>query len=182
MVRRIQQGHRAGVSSGLSLLTPALLRLINGASAATIFGELRRQLPVPAVSGPALFQAYRDHDGPGNIPEDETWRLHMTFLDESAEQKDADYFATACYVEQALPLMATLGWEHNGGFFRTLSANAEAGGDSVHRGMVLGLLLGAGSDHVAKEWKTGLKDHGELVAEIHQFAAIAASKDGHLTL
>lgn len=107
----------------------------------------------------------------------------MSFLNKNAAEKNPDYFATACYIEQALPLMAALGQEHQGDFIQTLRANAEAGGDSVHRGMVLGLLLAAGSFlHLPKKWKTGLKDHDELAEEIQQFAAIAARGDGHLVL
>jgi ADP-ribosylglycohydrolase len=178
-----QLTHRSEiVGSGLSLLVPALLRLVNGASPHAIFRELLQQLPAPAVSGQVLFQAYRDHDGPGNIAADETWRLHMCFAHESAEQKKPKYFATACYVEQALPLMAALGCEQAGDLIGTLRANAEAGGDNVHRGMVLGLLLAAGSADVPEEWKTGLKNHDELAKEIHQFATIAARGDGHLAL
>jgi ADP-ribosylglycohydrolase len=178
-----QLTHRSEmVSSGLSLLVPVLLRLVNGEAPETVFRELRQQLPVPAVSGQALFQTYRDYDGPGNIPKDETWRLHMTFLDETAEARNPDYFATACYIEQALPLMAALGQQQNGDLIDTLRANAEAGGDSVHRGMVLGLLLAAGRDALPEDWKAGLKDHDGLAEEIHQFAAIAARGDGHLAL
>lgn len=178
-----QLTHRSEmVSSGLSLLVPALLKLVNGADPLAIMADLRRQLPTPAVSGKALFKTYREHDGPGNIPKDESWRLHMTFLEEQAAATDPDYFATACYVEQALPLMAALGQQHNGDITGTLRANAEAGGDSVHRGMVLGLLLAAGSEKVPEEWKTGLKDYGELTEEIRQFAIIAARGDGHLVL
>ncbi|TSJ71498.1 hypothetical protein [Marinobacter vulgaris] len=51
-----------------------------------------------------------------------------------------------------------------------------------HWGIVLGLLLAAGSDDVPQQWKTGLKDHQALAEEIRQFAAIAAREDGHLTL
>lgn len=178
-----QLTHRSEmVSSGLSLLVPVLLQLVNGAAPETIFRELRQQLPVPAVSGQALFQIYRDHGGPGNIPDDETWRLHMRFLSDNAANRALDYFATACYIEQALPLMAALGQQQKGDFTDTLRANAEAGGDSVHRGMVLGLLLAAGSDEVPEEWKAGLKDYGELTEEIRQFATLAARGDGHLLL
>ena len=178
-----QLTHRSEmVSSGLSLLVPAVLRVVQGASPQTVFGELLHQLPAPAVSGQGLFQAYRDHDGPGNIPADDTWRLHMSFKEESADRMSPDYFATACYIEQALPLMTALGQQECADFNRTLRANAEAGGDSVHRGMVLGLLLGAGSEDVPEAWKRGLKHHDELAGEIHQFAVIAARGDGHLLL
>ena len=178
-----QLTHRSEmVGSALSLLVPALLKLVNGADPLAIVADLRRQLPTPAVSGQALFRTYREYDGPGNIPKDETWRLHMTFLEEAAADREPNYFATACYVEQALPLMAALGEQQGGDLIGTLRANAEAGGDSVHRGMVLGLLLAAGSDDVPETWKTGLKGHGELAKEIRQFATIAARCDGHLVL
>ncbi|ERS81027.1 hypothetical protein Q672_06860 [Marinobacter sp. EVN1] len=178
-----QLTHRSElVSSGLGLLVPVLLRLVNGEAPEPIFRELRHQLPVPAVSGQSLFQTYRDHDGPGNIPKDETWRLHMRFLEGNAAARNPDYFATACYVEQALPLMAALGQQQNAGLIATLRANAEAGGDSVHRGMVLGLLLAAAMDDVPEHWKTGLKNHDDLAEEIRQFAVIATRGDGHLVL
>ncbi|WP_339859820.1 ADP-ribosylglycohydrolase family protein [Pseudohongiella acticola] len=176
-----QLTHRSEmVSSGLSFLVPALLRLLNGGAPRSIFQYLLAQLPAPAISGQKLFQIYRDNDGPDNIPADETWRLHMTFQGEPAALKSPDYFATACYIEQALPLMAALGCEHDGDLIKTLRANAEAGGDSVHRGLVLGMLLGAGSSDVPETWKTGLKDYHELAQEIQQFAGLAAQGNGHL--
>ncbi|MAY56569.1 MAG: ADP-ribosylation protein [Gammaproteobacteria bacterium] len=177
-----QLTHRSEVvSSGLGVLVPALLRLVNGSDPQKVFKDLLAQVPSPAISGDELFKAYREHDGPGNIPADEAWRLHMSFLKEGAETRSTDYFATACYVEQALPLMAKLGKEHDCGLISTLRANAEIGGDSVHRGLVLGLLLAAGSSEVPEEWITGLKDHEALREEIRQFAALAASGTGHLT-
>ncbi|MDX1588297.1 MAG: ADP-ribosylglycohydrolase family protein [Oleiphilaceae bacterium] len=178
-----QLTHRSElVGSGLALLVPTLLEGVNGKSPQALFRDLPGRIPAPAVSGEALFRAYREHNGPGNIPEDETWRLHMRFLEEASERKSSDYFATACYIEQALPLMAALGRNHDGALIPALRANAEAGGDSVHRGMVLGLLLGAGSDGIPESWKTGLKDHDALAREIHQFAALASTGEGHLTL
>ncbi len=178
-----QLTHRSEmVGSGLSLLVPALLRLVNGSASETIFKDLLEQLPAPEVSGQTLFQTYRDYHGPGNIPADKTWRLHMTFLNESAARKSTDYFATACYIEQAVALMAALGCQNDCDLTSTLRANAEAGGDSVHRGLVLGLLLAAGSREVPEQWKTGLKDHHELAEEIHQFATLAARGNGHLRL
>lgn len=78
--------------------------------------------------------------------------------------------------------MAALGRALNGDFIGTLRANAEAGGDSGHRGMVLGLLLAAGSEEVPESWKTGLQDYDGLAKEIHPFARVAARGDGHLRL
>ncbi|MBC54797.1 MAG: ADP-ribosylation protein [Gammaproteobacteria bacterium] len=178
-----QLTHRSELlSSGLSELVPVLLNIVNGENPQGTFRNMLSRLPAPAVSGQELFKVYRDHDGPGNIPDDETWRLHMRFLEGNAADKSIDHFATACYVEQGLPLMAALGCQHNCDLIATLRANAEIGGDSVHRGLVLGLLLGAGSNEVPERWKTGLTDHHELTQEIQQFAKIAASGMGHLRL
>lgn len=49
--------------------------------------------------------------------------------------------------------------EQNTDLTRTRQANAEAGGDNVHRGMMLGLLLAAGSEDVMEEWKTGRRNY-----------------------
>jgi hypothetical protein len=60
-------------------------------------------------------------------------------------------------------------------FEATLLANANAGGDSAHRGMVLGMLIGATADHLPDRPKTGLLDHDDLELEIKSFVDIALS-------
>ena len=56
-----------------------------------------------------------------------------------------------------------------------LLANANAGGDNVHRGMVLGLLVGAASEEVPAMLKTGLVDHVDLATEIEAFSELAVT-------
>lgn len=65
-------------------------------------------------------------------------------------------FATACYPEHGLPLLLYLAKCHNVDVESALLANANAGGDSVHRGMILGLVIGAASDDLPEHLRHGL--------------------------
>ncbi len=56
-----------------------------------------------------------------------------------------------------------------------LLANANAGGDNVHRGMVLGILVGAANKEIPKHLKRGLIAFDELQTEIETFSEIALS-------
>lgn len=49
-------------------------------------------------------------------------------------------------------------------------ANANAGGDNVHRGMILGLLLGAASKNISVSLKKGLVEYETINKEIEKFA------------
>lgn len=51
--------------------------------------------------------------------------------------------STACYIDQAFPASIYLAWNHFTDFTAGVSANAQVGGDSCHRGVVVGSLLGA---------------------------------------
>jgi len=54
-------------------------------------------------------------------------------------------------------------------FKASLLANANAGGDNVHRGMLLGLLAGAANTEIPYELKSGLFAYHELQSEIKDF-------------
>lgn len=58
-------------------------------------------------------------------------------------------------------------------FEQGLLANANCGGENVHRGIVLGALLGAeaGERGIPEHLKTGLKDYEAINAEIEAFKA-----------
>jgi ADP-ribosylglycohydrolase len=176
-----QLTHRSELVSGaISLLTPALRTCLGSDTALPVFDTLAHTLHVPATSGAELFRHYREHEGPGNIPDDTMWALHMTFSESTVAEVDQEHLGTPCYIEQGLPLMISLARQHAAGFFDTLRANAEAGGDCVHRGMVLGLLLGASTQTIPEPLRTGLKDHVPLAEEISAFAEIAQTGNGHL--
>jgi ADP-ribosylglycohydrolase len=82
-------------------------------------------------------------------------------------------FATACYPEHGLPLLLYFARAHNMDVETALLANANAGGDNVHRGMVLGILLGAANNELPEHLKRGLIAFEELQTEIDAFSEIA---------
>lgn len=63
-------------------------------------------------------------------------------------------------------------------FERGLLANANTGGENVHRGIVLGALLGAqaGESGIPEHLKTGLKDYVAISQEIEAFKAAISPK------
>ena len=134
-----------------------------------------------------MHEIYRNHQGPGNIPKREMWELH-THLSEDRfdllelvdECDDEDVilkkFGTACYPEHGLPLLLFLAANHGFAPAPTLLANANAGGDNVHRGAVLGMLVGAASgEEFPQHLKDGLADAAQLDAEIGAFVEVAAA-------
>jgi len=60
-------------------------------------------------------------------------------------------------------------------FRASILANANAGGDNVHRGMILGMIAGAKSAEVPHELKTGLKEYTEIKSEIEAFVKIIST-------
>lgn len=78
-------------------------------------------------------------------------------------------FATACYPEHGLPFLLSLFQRNRADFKASLLANANAGGDNVHREMILGLLAGAANTEIPHELKSGLLAYDELQNEIKSF-------------
>jgi ADP-ribosylglycohydrolase len=88
----------------------------------------------------------------------------------SATSRDA---MTACYLGQALPstLDMVCKYTSNDNVWQGLLANANVGGENVHRGSILGAILGAraGEDALPINLKKGLHDYAELEQEIDSF-------------
>ena len=177
------------VAAALGVLVPLMDDLMNGSNVEETINEYARTVPPPQVTGEALFKKYRDHGGPGNIPEDQVWRLHMDLteapldlpeLNEKYEERDVirQQFANACYPEHGLPLLLYQTSHHQADAEASLLANANAGGDNVHRGMVMGLLVGAATDELPDYLMGGLLAHDELADEIDDFVDIALSGKG----
>ena len=78
------------------------------------------------------------------------------------QRDDADVIgrelSTACYIDQAVPAVIYLALKHAKNPEQALIANTNLGGDNVHRGGVLGALLGAahGKSAWPERWVTGL--------------------------
>ena len=172
--------------AALSVLVPLLHELVSGTDGERTTVAHARQIRLPIVTGSNLFARYRQANGPGNIPNEEMWQLH-TWLDDvpmdipqllntyNEETMTHDRLATACYPEHGLPMMLYLAVQKRFDLESALLANANAGGDNVHRGMVLGLLVGAASEEVPTMLKTGLVDHVELATEIEAFSEMAVT-------
>jgi ADP-ribosylglycohydrolase len=63
--------------------------------------------------------------------------------------------SSACYIPDAFPAALFLSYRHADDFAGGVISNALCGGDSCHRGAVVGGLLG-GSAEIAPEWVNGL--------------------------
>ncbi len=65
-------------------------------------------------------------------------------------------FSPACYIAEAMPAALYLVWKYHDDFSAGITANAMVGGDSCHRGAVVGALLGA-ANGIPPHWFDGLK-------------------------
>ena len=79
----------------------------------------------------------------------------------SAWSKEADAvvigrrLSPACYIPDAFPAALYLAWKYADDFSAGICANAQVGGDSCHRGTVVGALLGE-VNGVPEKWRNGL--------------------------
>lgn len=78
----------------------------------------------------------------------------------------------ACYIDQNYASLLLLAAKYTD-FSDAVLANANAGGENVHRGLVLGALLGAqvGASGIPAKLKAGLHHHAALQKEIDSFVA-----------
>ena len=141
------------------------------------------QVQRTTISGSELSKTYAEHNGPGNIPKDEMWDIHTKFselsvdLDTLMKEHTEDeilgsVFTTGCYPEQSLPVLMYLLYKNKFDFKASVLANANAGGDNVHRGIILGLLAGAASDEIPADLKTDLVAYDSINQEIEDFVRV----------
>ncbi|MEW7007617.1 ADP-ribosylglycohydrolase family protein [Lentilitoribacter sp. EG35] len=179
------------IASGLAVCVPLLFELVNGVDAKLAFQASARQVHMAAIRGEDLFAQYRDHKGPGNIPDDKMWAYHMDLagepmnLSKLVEMGEQNVLrreiGTVCYIEQGLPMMFFIAEYEDYNFEKAMLLNVNAGGDNVNRGMPLGLMMGAASEKVPDRLKRGLSDYETLSSEISNFAEIAVSGQGVTT-
>jgi ADP-ribosyl-[dinitrogen reductase] hydrolase len=181
--------HRSeNVASALGVVIPLLNSLVRGADPQQTTVSYAKTVRAPRVTGEGLFAAYREHEGPGNILKDKMRRLHMELTEDpfdverlAREPEDEvvlKIFATACYPEHGLPLLLYQAARHKFDVEASLLANANAGGDNVHRGMILGMIVGAANKETPEHLMKGLADYDELKKEIDAYAEIAANGNG----
>ncbi|GEN29634.1 hypothetical protein HVA01_32800 [Halovibrio variabilis] len=76
--------------------------------------------------------------------------------------------STACYISDSWPAVLYLACKHQQDPLRALQINAEIGGDSVHRGAVLGVLLGLIHGEAAGNLFAQLTEHKSINRAIEQ--------------
>jgi ADP-ribosylglycohydrolase len=175
------------ITSALAFLVPTLQELLNGHNAPEVLKTFTSKMFLPKYEGTELFAKYMEYGSMAKVPLDVMWQLHTAFKDEpwdiekfAAENSESNVlkkiFSIACYPEHGTPMLAYLAWQHNFDFEKALLANVNAGGDNVHRGMVLGMLLGAAAGTIPEKWINGLTAKEELKKEIDAFAEIAVAR------
>ncbi len=175
--------HRSeNIASALHILVPLLFDLASGRDSSVALQRYASYVHAPAIRGDELFAMYREYKGPGNIPKEIMWQVHTQLQREPFELEEFSalpeeelirVLATACYPEHGLPLLFSLIQKHEFKVRDGLLANANAGGDNVHRGMIMGLLVGSAAPEIPEKLIVGLKDHKELGKEIKAFSEVA---------
>ncbi|BEH15608.1 ADP-ribosylglycohydrolase family protein [Marinobacter shengliensis] len=75
-------------------------------------------------------------------------------------------YSPACYISDSWPVVLYLAYKYRNDPWLALRVNTNLGGDNVHRGMVLGALLGLTSDGVANQWFDQLVNQEDIDREI----------------
>ncbi len=75
-------------------------------------------------------------------------------------------FSSACYISDSWPSVLYLAYKYVSSTEAGLLSNTNLGGDNVHRGSVLGVLLGLCSAETVPHWFAQLKDREQLEMEI----------------
>ncbi len=117
------------------------------------------QEPVAALRTAAGAQEYTE------LPASEWVEKGIAAADVDSTEAIGE-FGRACDIRFSFPSVAQLIARHGDDFRAAQIANAEAGGDSAARGLMLGLVLGAyhGMDVIPEEWLSGLAARARLQA------------------
>jgi ADP-ribosylglycohydrolase len=83
-------------------------------------------------------------------------------------------FSRACYISDSWPVVLYLAYKYQDDPWQALRVNTNLGGDNVHRGMVLGTLLGLQTDSVASSCFEQLTDHKIITQEIDALISAAS--------
>ena len=84
-------------------------------------------------------------------------------------------YSPACYISDAWPVVLYLAYKYYKDPWLALRVNTNLGGDNVHRGMVLGVILGLLDDTVATNWFEQLAHHSAIAREIAALISAATS-------
>jgi hypothetical protein len=82
-------------------------------------------------------------------------------------------YSPACYISDSWPVVLYLAYKYHKAPWLALRVNTNLGGDNVHRGMVLGVLMGLLNDEVATSWFDQLAAHQAIGREIDALISAA---------
>jgi ADP-ribosylglycohydrolase len=140
-----------------------------------------KEVALIKIHGKELSKRYSDAKGPGNIDKNDMWKIHTEYSDQylstimktaTDESMITTRFATSCYPEHGVPLILYFLYKNSFEFTFSLLDNANAGGDNVHRGMILGLLAGATTNTIPSELQTSLIEYEDIKKEIDDFVDV----------
>jgi len=98
--------------------------------------------------------------------------LGMGSLEQLVKRSKGDPMA-ACYISQSFPVMLFLTYKYADSVEEALLANANAGGENVARGALIGALLGASHGQSAfPKWAKELHEYDSIMEEIKSFNQI----------
>jgi ADP-ribosylglycohydrolase len=86
-------------------------------------------------------------------------------------------FSRACYISDSWPVVLYLAYKYQNDPWQALRVNTNLGGDNVHRGIVLGVLLGLQSNTVATNWFDKLVSHSAIGQEIEALINAATASN-----
>ena len=84
-------------------------------------------------------------------------------------------YSPACYISDSWPVVLYLAYKYRNDPWLALRMNTNLGGDNVHRGIVLGTLLGLTTGQVATNWFDQLVDHEAISEEITALISAASA-------
>ncbi|MFT7234729.1 MAG: ADP-ribosylglycohydrolase [Methylophagaceae bacterium] len=84
-------------------------------------------------------------------------------------------FSRACYISDSWPVVLYLAYKYQNAPWQALKVNTSLGGDNVHRGNILGILLGLQSEAVATQWFDQLLSYNAIGQEIDTLISMATT-------
>lgn len=84
-------------------------------------------------------------------------------------------YSPACYISDSWPVVLYLAYKYRNDPWLALRMNTNLGGDNVHRGIVLGTLLGLTTGQVATNWFDQLVAHEAISEEITALISAASA-------
>ncbi len=175
-LERLNLTHRSeNLASALIVLVPLLHGLLKGVEPTRIFQTHSSHMRLPVATPADLRKSDNTAEEIRRLRTEwsaESFEIAAFLADHPDDESISRRLSTACSPEHGLPLLLALAWRHDFDLRASLLANVNIGGDNVHRGMVLGLLLGAICEEIPADLRKGLAAAAELESEINAFVGM----------